>query len=93
MLLEGDTMNIVPMRELKDTVKIEELCKKSNEPVFVTKNGYGRLVVMDIELYEKTIKKLFEAGIVNEALASLDSGATLIGEKEAQDYINKKYGK
>ena len=41
-------MQIVPMRDLKDTVKIEALCSEENGPVFVTKNGYGRLVVMDI---------------------------------------------
>ena len=39
-------MNIIPMRDLKSTVEIEKLCAESCEPVFVTKNGYGRLVVM-----------------------------------------------
>ena len=43
-------MEIVPMRDLKNTVHIEELCK-DNGKVFVTKNGYGRLVVMDIDYY------------------------------------------
>ena len=47
-------MQIVPMRDLKDTVKIEKLCSMENGPVFVTKNGYGRLVVMDIEYFQKT---------------------------------------
>ena len=32
-------MQIVPMRDLKDTVKIEKLCSMENGPVFVTKNG------------------------------------------------------
>lgn len=41
-------MQIVPMRDLKDTVKIESLRSQENGSVFVTKNGYGRLVVMDI---------------------------------------------
>ncbi len=41
-------MQIVPMRDLKDTVKIESLCSQENGSVFVTKNGYGRLLVMDI---------------------------------------------
>ena len=46
-------MQIVPMRDLKNTVEIERKCAEENGPVFVTKNGYGRLVVMDIEYYEK----------------------------------------
>ena len=37
-------MQIVPMRELKNTVEIERRCAEENGPVFVTKNGYGRLV-------------------------------------------------
>ena len=46
-------MHIVPIRDLKDTVKIEELCSQENGPVFVTKNGYGRLVVMDIDYWSR----------------------------------------
>ena len=46
-------MQIIPMRDLKDTVKVEKLCKDNGE-VFVTKNGYGRLVVMDIDYQNRT---------------------------------------
>ena len=48
-------MKIIPMRDLKNTVEVERLCAEENGPVFVTKNGHGRLVVMDIEYYEKTM--------------------------------------
>ena len=34
-------MQIVPMRELKNTVEIERRCAEENGPVFVTKNGYA----------------------------------------------------
>lgn len=54
-------MTIIPMRDLKDTVAIEKRCTEAGGPVFVTKNGYGRLVVMDIEYYEKTMAKIYEA--------------------------------
>ena len=50
-------MEIVPMRDLKNTVHIEKLCK-DNGKVFVTKNGYGRLVVMDIESFNRREKML-----------------------------------
>ena len=50
-------MQIVPMRDLKNTVEIERKCAEENGPVFVTKNGYGRLVVMDIEYYERTMPR------------------------------------
>ena len=56
---EVSEMTIVPMRDLKDTVEIERRCAEANGPVFVTKNGYGRLVVMDIEYYEQTMRKIY----------------------------------
>ena len=37
---------IIPIKELKNTPEISKLCDEKNEPVFVTKNGYGDLVVM-----------------------------------------------
>lgn len=59
-------MQIVPMRDLKDTVQIEKKCQ--NGPVFVTKNGYGKLVVMNMEYYESKIAKIAEADFINEGI-------------------------
>lgn len=33
---------IIPIRDLKNTTRISQMCKESKEPIFVTKNGYGR---------------------------------------------------
>lgn len=52
-------MHIIPMRDLKNTVEVERLCAEENGPVFVTKNGYGRLVVMDIDYYKKKMQPHF----------------------------------
>ena len=38
--------------------EIADMCRKSAEPVFLTKNGEGDLVVMDIETYNKREKML-----------------------------------
>ena len=38
--------------------EISDLCKKSGEPVFLTKNGEGDLVVMDIETFSRREKML-----------------------------------
>lgn len=60
-------MQIVPIRDLRDTNEISERCKNSREPIFVTKNGYGDMVLMSLETYERTIatadvyRKLMEA--------------------------------
>lgn len=84
-------MQIVPMRNLRDTVEIERLCASGN-PVFVTKNGYGRLVVMDIESYERTIREMHEAKLVNESLGDIENGAALIDGDKVKQRIMARYG-
>ena len=37
---------------------IAKLCKESGEPVYLTKNGEGDLVVMDIAAFERRAKDL-----------------------------------
>ena len=74
---------IIPIRDLKNTSEISELCHAVGEPIFVTKNGYGDMVVMSMEAYEKRMRMLAEeqikAGKVRDA-----EGST----KE----LRKKYG-
>ena len=48
-------MQIIPIRDLRDTNAISERCNSLHEPVFVTKNGYGDMVIMSIETYERTM--------------------------------------
>ena len=79
------------MRDLKDTVEIERRCAESGGPVFVTKNGYGRLVVMDIEYYEKTMSKIYEAKLVNEVLSEVEDDKTVDGDT-VRARMAEKYG-
>ena len=44
---------ILPIRELKNTNAISQRCHESSEPIFVTKNGYGDMVIMSMETYER----------------------------------------
>ena len=87
----GMDMKIIPMRDLKNTVEVERQCKEEQGPIFVTKNGYGRLVVMDIEYYESTIQKMEEARLLIEALEDVEEGRVLDG-KEALLKLREKYG-
>ena len=44
---------IRPISDLRNASnEISNFCKKNREPVFITKNGVGDMVVMDIETYE-----------------------------------------
>ena len=79
------------MRDLKNTVEVERLCAEENGPVFVTKNGYGILVVMDIDYYEKTMRKMYEAKTILEGLKDVKSGNTVDGDTAISN-IRSKYG-
>ncbi|MGF0052955.1 type II toxin-antitoxin system Phd/YefM family antitoxin [Catenibacterium mitsuokai] len=84
-------MQIIPMRDLKNTVEVERRCAEENGPVFVTKNGYGRLVVMDIDYYEKTMRKMDEAITILDGLKDVKSGNTVEGDATISN-IRSKYG-
>ena len=84
-------MTIIPMRDLKDTTQIERRCAEAGGPVFVTKNGYGRLVVMDIEYYEKVMSQINEAKLVIEGLKDVENCKTVDGET-LRARMAEKYG-
>ena len=45
-------MNIRPSAAIRQNYnEIADLCRETAEPIFLTKNGEGDLVVMDIETY------------------------------------------
>lgn len=83
-------MNIIPIKELKNTDKVEELCKTSKSPVFITKNGYGSLVVMDMDYYSNTMKKIEEAKIIFEGLEDVKNNNIYDG-KEVIGELKEKY--
>lgn len=82
-------MQIVPIKDLKDTVGIEKRCEKG--PVFVTKNGYGRLVIMDIDYFEKHFASTEEADFINRGLVDYEAGKTRDGKK-AIEAVRSRYG-
>lgn len=48
---------IIPIRDLKNTTEISNMCHESEEPVFITKNGYSDMVIMSDEVYSKITMK------------------------------------
>ncbi len=55
----GVSMNIRPSAAIRQNYnEIADMCRKTAEPIFLTKNGEGDLVVMDIETYNRREKML-----------------------------------
>ena len=77
---------IIPIKALKDTSGVSELCQNSAEPIFITKNGYGSMVIMSMEIYEKTM-------LLQDVFAKLDVAEREISEgktKNARKALQKQ---
>ena len=74
-------MNIRPSAAIRQNYnEIADMCRETAEPVFLTKNGEGDLVVMDIETYnrrEKMLKLREELLAVEEDRMAGREGCTL----------------
>ena len=44
------------------------MCHRAQEPIYITKNGYGDMVLMNIEFYESLIERINTTILLNEAL-------------------------
>ena len=84
-------MQIIPMRDLKNTVEVERLCAEEQGHIYVTKNGYGKLVVMDINYYQKTMQEVYEAKLIMEGLRDMVEGKTNDGPTVMKN-MREKYG-
>jgi len=67
-------MQILPIKDLRDTNKISDLCNETNEPIFITKNGYGDIVVMSIKTYEEKLEKIEMYEAIIEGLQNVNDG-------------------
>ena len=87
-------MQIVPVKDLKDTTRISRLCRKSGEPVHVTKNGYPDMVIMSTETYEgleRAAKTGRIVSMVQEGIDAVERGECR-DAAEAVASIRSRYG-
>jgi PHD/YefM family antitoxin component YafN of YafNO toxin-antitoxin module len=58
---------IIPIKDLKNTGEISQMCQEATEPIYITKNGYGDMVIMSVKMYEE---KLYMLDIYNKLAAA-----------------------
>ncbi len=84
--------NIIPIRDMRDTAKISDMCHATDEPIFVTKNGYGDMVIMSISTYENYMARMSIHDKIVQGIQQMEDGKLIDGEK-AMTSLRSKYVK
>ncbi|MBO6090214.1 MAG: type II toxin-antitoxin system Phd/YefM family antitoxin [Lachnospiraceae bacterium] len=82
---------IIPIKDLKDTSTVSELCHNTNEPIFITKNGYGDMVIMSMEVFEENKKLWSMYRDIEISEEQIKDGKTK-DAKKALKSVRGKYG-
>ena len=82
---------IRPITDLRNTSEISDACHARREPVFITKNGYGDVVVMSIETYEEMLDCIATDKAIADAEQEIAAGGQLLDAKEALGALRRKY--
>jgi PHD/YefM family antitoxin component YafN of YafNO toxin-antitoxin module len=79
---------IIPIKDLKNTSEISEMCHNTSEPIYITKNGYGDMAIMSIETLEATYSrlKMYQSLLLSEQQIkegkTKDARQSLVGVRE-----------
>ena len=89
----GDIMEILPISAMRDTNMISEICTQQKEPVFITKNGTGHLVILEHNEYMrmKEEMRLYKAA-VDASRRYKEDGEELSNFDDFMGEIEKEYG-
>ena len=82
---------IRPITDLRNTNEISELCHAIKEPIFITKNGYGDLVVMSIETYEDLLVSAKMDRSISEAEDDYAANGQLHDARTALASLRRKH--
>lgn len=82
---------IIPIRDLKDTAAISQMCGESAEPIYITKNGYGDMVIMSMKAYEEKMALLDVYRKLAEAEDEAAQGKVVDARTELKG-LRAKYG-
>ena len=82
---------IRPITDLRNTTEISELCHTKHEPIFITKNGYGDLVVMSIETYEEILETAKIDATINEAEKEFAINGELLDARDTLSSLRRRH--
>lgn len=74
--------NIRPISDLRNNANgISEICHQTREPVFITKNGVGDMVVMSLETYER------QQSLINLYVKLAEAEEEIMSGEEGEDFF------
>lgn len=82
---------IIPIKELKKTSEISEICHEADGPIYITKNGYGDMVIMSMENYEAVMRQLAIYRDIEISEKQIENGQTK-DARSALKEMRAKYG-
>lgn len=82
---------IRPITDLRNTNEISDICHSKREPVFITKNGYGDLVVMSIETYDALMENAAVDAAIAQAEADFAQDGQLYDAHETLSALRRKH--
>ncbi len=82
---------IIPIKDLKNTSEISDMCHKSDEPIYITKNGYGDMVIMSMEIYESAMRRHTIYRDIELSEQQIENGQ-IKDARTALTEMRKKYG-
>lgn len=80
---------IIPIKELKKTSEISEMCHEADGPIYITKNGYGDMVIMSMENYEAVMRQLAIYRDIEISEKQIENGQA----KDARSALKEMRGK
>ena len=85
-------INIRPVSDLRNKYpEIEELVLREDEAVYLTKNGYGSMVVLSLEKYSEMLKALDEEKLLEVQFGVNDIDKALEEAENESNNPNTKY--
>lgn len=85
-------INIRPVSDLRNKYpEIEDLVLRENEEVYLTKNGYGSMVVMSLKKYSKLMKDLNSEEMLESRFGVEDIEKELEKAEEENEYNSRYY--
>ncbi len=82
---------IRPITDIENSAAISNACRMSREPIFLTKDGYGDMVIMSIETYDEMLDCSQIDGAIALSEAQLEKTGIVYDAQTVFDRLRRKH--